>query len=63
MSGFGCGRAIRKSDGEPAMVALQEAVKIARQSDSVLEKSPRDGSRSDDTNVEGVRARQDERCD
>ena len=27
MSGCGCGRAILKCDGEPAIVALQEAVK------------------------------------
>ena len=37
MSGCGCGRALLKSDGEPSMVALLEAVNIARQSDTILE--------------------------
>ena len=64
-SGCGCGRTILKSDCEPAMVALQEAVKIARQSDTILENSPKrrqptkrssgdcsEGSTRNDTNVE-----------
>ena len=66
MSGYGCGRAILKSDGEPAIVALQE-VKNARQGDTILENSPKrdtqpygaadnasEGSRRNDTHVEGV---------
>ena len=35
MSGCGCGRAILKSDGELAIVALQEAVENSRQSDTI----------------------------
>ena len=64
MSGRGCDRATLKSDGEPAIVALQEAVKNSRQSDTILENSPKvdkwssrqrsEGSRRDDTHVEDV---------
>ena len=46
MSGCGCGRAILKSYGEPAIVALQEAVKNSRQSDTILENSPKGDSQS-----------------
>ena len=46
MSACGCGRAILKSDGEPSIVALQEAVKNARQSDTILENSPKGDSQS-----------------
>ena len=45
-SGCGCGRAILTGDGEPAIVALQEAVKNARQSDTILEQSPKGDSQS-----------------
>ena len=75
MSGCGCGRAILMSDGELAMVAMQEAVKNARHSDTTLENSSKgdgqtngaaeiaaQGSRRNDTNVESVRANQNERC-
>ena len=39
ISGCGCGRAILNSDGELAIVALQEAVKNSRKSDKILENS------------------------
>ena len=42
MSGCGCSRAFQKSDGEPATVALQHAVKKIRQSDAILGKSPKE---------------------
>ena len=45
-SGCGCGRAILKSDCELAIVALQEAVKNPRQSDTILENSPKGDSQS-----------------
>ena len=65
MNGCGCGRAILKSDGEPAILALQESVKNARQSDAILENSPRqsirrnnreriESRRRNDTHVESV---------
>ena len=57
MNACGCVRAILKSDGEPSIVALQEAVKNVRLSDTILENSPK-GGRRNDTNVEGVRSRQ-----
>ena len=44
MNACGCGRAILKSDGEPSIVALQEAVKNVRQSDTILENSPKGDS-------------------
>ena len=56
MNACGCGRAILKSDGEPSIVALQEAVKNVRLSDTILENSK--GGRRNDTNVECVRSRQ-----
>ena len=40
-NGCGCGRAILKSDGEPSFVASQKVVKNARQSDTILEDSPK----------------------
>ena len=46
MSGCGCGRAIPKSVGEPAIVALQEAVKNSRQRDTFLENAPKGDSQS-----------------
>ena len=46
MSGCGCGRAILKSDGEPATVARQEAVNKTRQSGTMLENSPKGDSQS-----------------
>ena len=66
LSWSGCGRAILRSDGEPATVARQEAVKTSIQSDSILENSPKrdsqsngaagrtEGSRRNDTHVEDV---------
>ena len=45
-SGSGCGRAILKSGGELAIVALQEAVKNSRQSDTILENSQEGDSQS-----------------
>ena len=70
MSGCGCGRAIVKCDGDLAVVAVQEAVKNSRQSDTSLEINTNGGSQSNgaagerseggrrnDTNVEGVRFR------
>ena len=55
MNACGCGRAILKSDGEPSIVALQEAVKNV--SDTILENSSK-GGRRNDTNLEGARSRQ-----
>ena len=46
MNACGCGRAILKSDGEPSIVALQEVVKNVRQSDTILENSPKGDSQS-----------------
>ena len=46
MNGCGCGRAILKCDGEPSIVALPEVVKNARQSDTILENSPKKDSPS-----------------
>ena len=48
MSGYGCGRAILKSDGEPTIVALQEAVKNSRQSDTILKNSRTGDSQSNE---------------
>ena len=42
MSGCGCGRAILESDGELAILALQEAAKNSRLSDTNLENSPKE---------------------
>ena len=55
MSGCGCGRAILKSDGEPATVALQEAVKNSRQSETILENSPKGDSQSNGAAETAVR--------
>ena len=41
MSGCGCGHAILKSDGEPPIGALQEAVQNSTQSDTILENWPK----------------------
>ena len=38
MGGCGCRGAIPKSDGEPAVVDLQEAVKTSRQSETIIYK-------------------------
>ena len=46
MNGCGCGRATFKGDGKPAIVPLQEAVKNSRQSDTILENSPKGDSQS-----------------
>ena len=46
MSGCECGRAILMSDGELAMVAMQEAVKNARHSDTILENSSKGDGQS-----------------
>ena len=67
MSGCGGGRATLKSYGETAIVALQGAVKKSRQSDTILENSPKGdnqskwssrerskGSSRNDTHVEDV---------
>ena len=55
MSGRGCDRATLKSDGEPAIVALQEAVKNSRQSDTILENSPKVDSESNGAADNAVR--------
>ena len=46
MNRCGCGRAVFKSDGEPAMVAMYEAGKNARQSDTIFENSQKGDSQS-----------------
>ena len=74
MSGCECGQAILKGDDELATVPLQEAVKNAWRSDTVLENSLNGdgqwngaaelavwGTIRTDTNVESVRAHQNER--
>ena len=53
--GCGCGRAILKSDGEPAIVALQEEVKNSRQSDTTIEDSPKGDSQSHSAAENAVR--------
>ena len=55
MGGCGCCRATPKSDGEPATVALQEAVKNSRQSDAILENSPNGDSQSNGAAEDAVR--------
>ena len=55
MNACGCGRAILKSDGEPSIVALQEAVKNVRQSDTILENSPKGDSQSNGAAENAVR--------
>ena len=55
MSGCGCRRAKLKSDGEPAIVALQSAVKTSRQSDTLLENSPKGDSQSNGGAEDAVR--------
>ena len=55
MSGCGCGRAILKSDGGPAIVSLQEAVKNSRQSDTILENSPKGDGQSNGAAENAVR--------
>ena len=46
---------ILKSDGEPAIVAVQEAVKNSRQSDTILENSPKGDSQSNGAEENAVR--------
>ena len=53
--GCGCGRAILENDGEPATVALQEAVKNSRQKDAILENSPKVDSQSSGAAENAVR--------
>ena len=53
-SGCGCGGAVPKSDGEPAKMALQKAVKNTRQSDTIQENS-RKGDRLFNGAAENVR--------
>ena len=55
ISGCGSGRAILKSDGEQAFVARQEAVKNSRQSDTILENSPKGNSQSNGAAENAVR--------
>ena len=55
MSGCGCGHAKLKSDGEAAIVALQEAVKNSRQSDTRIENSPKGESQSSGAAEKAVR--------
>ena len=55
MNACGCGRAILKSDGEPSIVALQEAVKNVRQSDTILDNSPKGDSQSNGAAENAVR--------
>ena len=50
-----CGRAKLKSDGEPAIVALQEAGKNSRQSGTILENSPKGDSQSNGAAENAVR--------
>ena len=47
LNGCGSDRATPRSDGEPAFIALREAVKNAKQSDAILENSKRGDSQSD----------------
>ena len=47
LNGCGCNRATPQSDGEPAFIALREAVENAKQSNAILENSPRGDSQSD----------------
>ena len=54
ISGCGCGGAVPKSDCEPAMMALQKAVKNTRQSDTLQENS-RTGDRRSNGAAENVR--------
>ena len=51
----GCGRAIFTSDGGPAIVAFQEAVQNSRQSDTILENSPKRDSQSNGAAESSVR--------
>ena len=46
MNACGCGRTILTSDGKPSNVALQEAVKNVRLSDTILENSLKGDSQS-----------------
>ena len=55
MKACGCGRAILKSDGEPSIVALQEAVKSVSMSDTILENSPKGDSQSNGAAENAVR--------
>ena len=55
MNGCGCRRAILKSDGEPSIVALQEPMKNARQSDTIFENSPKGDSQSNGAAEKAVR--------
>ena len=49
------GRAISKSDGQPSIVALQEVVKHVRQSDTILENSPKGDSQANGAAENAVR--------
>ena len=55
MSGCWCCHAIPKRDGEPAIRALQEAVKNSAQSDTILENSPKEDSQSIEAAENAVR--------
>ena len=55
VSGCGCGRAILKSDFEPAIVDLQDAENNSRQSDTILDNSPKGSSQSDGVAENAVR--------
>ena len=41
MSGCRCGRAVLRGDGDPEIGAHQEAAKNSRQSNTILENSPK----------------------
>ena len=55
MASCGCGRSILKSDGEPAIVALQEAIVRSRQSETIVENSPKGDSQSNGAAENAVR--------
>ena len=55
MSRCGFGRANLNSNGEPTIVALQEAVKNARQGHKILEHTPRGDSQSNGAVESAVR--------
>ena len=55
MNACGCGRAILKSDGEPSIVALQEAVENVRMSDTILENPPKGDSQCNGAAENAVR--------
>ena len=55
MSGCGCGRGALQSAGEAAIVALHEAVKNARQSDTIHRNPPKGDSQSNESAENAVR--------